>query len=272
MAGEATRSLIRTLTFERLAPFRRWLPSDVYFWLKALILALVAVQLTRLLWAIVTPVGPLGDWRPAMPRQLSPEAQSALLSAIDPFHRAGAMQAAPAAAALPAGLELFGTREGSGRLPGSAIMGTAEEQKSYVVGEEVAPGVKLVEVAFDHVVLDRGGARQTVYMPGAEDGAGTAAPATGAPAALADAFDLRPRGEGSNVTGVIVAPGRNPAIYQSAGFRPGDVIVAVNGARISSLIDVQQLQSSIAPGARLMLSVERGGQTVPLALNLPANR
>lgn len=270
MAGEATRSLIRTLTFERLAPFRRWLPSDVYFWLKALILALVAVQLTRLLWAIVTPVGPFGDWRPALPRQLSPEAQSALLSSIDPFHRAGAMQAAPAAAALPAGLELFGTRAGSGGLPGSAIMGTAEEQKSYLVGEEVAPGVKLAAVAFDHVVLDRGGSRQTVYMPGAEEGAAAPA-AAGAPAALADAFDFRPRGEGGNVTGVIVSPGRNPAVFQSAGLRPGDVIVAVNGARISSPIDVQQLQSSIAPGARLMLSVERGGQTIPIALNLPAN-
>ena len=263
--------MIRTLTFERLAPFRRWLPRDVHFWLKALILALVAVQLTRLLWAIVTPVGPFGDWRPAMPRQLSAEAQTALLSSIDPFYRAGAMQAAPASAALPAGLELFGTREGSGGLPGSAIIGTPEEQKSYVVGEEVAPGVKLAAVAFDHVILDRGGVRQTVYMPGADDGSATGAAPGGAPAALADAFEFRPRGEGSNVTGAIVAPGRNPAFYQSAGFRPGDVIVAVNGARISSLIDVQQLQSSIAPGARLMLSVERGGQTVPIALNLPAN-
>jgi general secretion pathway protein C len=268
--------VIRTLTVHRLAPFRRLLPTDLYFWLKALLLALVGVQLVRLTWIVVTPVGPFGDWRPATPRLMSAEAQTALFATVDPFFRsAGATSATPTQATL-VDVQLFGTRAGGAGVSGSAVLGQAEgEQKSYVVGEEVAPGVKLLTVAFDHVVLDRGGARQTLHMPQSDTGTGAeSAPETGAAASpsMADAFDLKPRQVGSAVTGVIVNPGQSPAAFQSAGFRPGDVIVAVNGARISSLIDVQQLQSGIVPGARLTLTVERGAQTIPIALNIPATR
>src|SRR5690349_10578399 len=98
--------LIRNVKIERLAPFRRWLPTDLYVWLKALLLALVALQAVRLLWVIVTPVGPFGDWRPAAPRTLSAEAQSGVLGSVDPFFRSGSL-ASPAAVPLT-GLQLFG--------------------------------------------------------------------------------------------------------------------------------------------------------------------
>ena len=78
--------------------------------------------------------------------------------------------------------------------------------------------------------------------------------------------------EGGQINGVTVRPGSNAAGFQASGLRPGDVIVAVNGARITSLVDVQQLQSGLAPGARLIVTVERGAQTVPIPLNLPANQ
>ena len=267
--------MIRTLTVGRLAAFGRWLPNDVYFWLKAVLLALVAIQAARLFWVVVVPVGSFGEWQAAPPRLLSPGAQAAVLAQVDPFFRAGAML--PSAAAAPAvDLQLFGTRMSQGRLPGSAILGSADgEQRSYLVGEEVAPGVKLAAVRFDHVELERGGSRQTLYMPdadGAGEGANVGSPAdTAISAAVGNAFKLNPRNEGGRVTGVLVSPGTNAQLFTAAGFREGDVIVAVNGARITSMIDVQQLQSSIAPGARLLLTVERGAEAVPIALNLPSN-
>lgn len=259
--------MIGSVQIERLASYRRWLPSDLYFWLKAALLALIAVQAVRLLWAIVTPVGPFGDWRPATPRTLSAEAQSAVLSSVDPFFRSGS-PSAPAAGALT-DLQLFGTRLGSDGIPGSAILGqSGGDQKSYIVGEEVAPGVKLSSVAFDHVVVDRGGVHQTLSMAGAE---AAGAVAQGSPgASIANAFDLSPRSQNGQINGVTIRPGSNAAGFQASGLRPGDVIVAVNGARITSLVDVQQLQSGLAPGARLIVTVERGAQTVPIPLNLPA--
>lgn len=266
--------MIRTLTVSRLAAFGRWLPNDVYFWLKAVLLALVAIQLARLFWVAVVPVGPFGEWRAAPPRLLSPEAQAAVIAQVDPFFRPGAVVPA-AASAPPIDLQLFGTRMSQGALPGSAILGSTDgEQRSYLVGEEVAPGVKLAAVQFDHVVLDRAGSSQTLYMPDssageAADGGSPAASAVSA--AVGQAFQIKPRNEGGRVTGVLVSPGANAQLFTAAGFREGDVIVAVNGARITSMIDVQQLQSSIAPGARLLLTVERGAEAVPIALNLPSN-
>ena len=254
--------------------FGRWLPNDIYFWLKAILLALVAIQAARLFWVVVVPVGPFGEWRPAPPRLLSPEAQASIVASVDPFFRPGAMQQPASAPGIE--LQLFGTRASEGSLPGSAIIGAADgEQKSYLVGEEVAPGVKLAGVFFDHVVLNRGGATQTIYMPQAEGGGG-GAPAPGRPAeaaaasAVGNAFQLKPRKQGERVTGVLVSPGADPRLFAAAGLREGDVIVAVNGAQITSMIDVQQLQSSIAPGARLLLTVERGAAKVPIALNLPS--
>jgi len=262
--------VIRSLKIQAFAPFRHGLPLDLYTCLKALILAALAVLAAQLAWAVATPVGPFGEWRPAAPRTLSAEAQSAVLATVDPFFRSDT-GAAPATAAVPGDLQLFGTRLGSDGVPGSAILSPPEgEQRSYVVGEEVAPGMKLAAVHFDHVDFDRGGIRQSLYMPDSQTGAdGSTAPSG---AAIADAFDFKPRTSGGNVTGVIANPGRNSVPFTASGLRQGDVIVAVNGARITSLIDVQQLQASLAPGARLILTVERGARTLPIPLNLPANQ
>jgi len=260
--------VIRSLKIQAFAPFRQRVQLDPYTLIKAMLLAGLAVVTTQLAWVIVTPVGPFGDWRPAAPRTLSAEAQSAVLAAVDPFFRAGAP--AQATTDAPADLHLFGTRLGSDGIPGSAILGPPDgDQRSYVVGEDVAQGLKLAAVHFDHVDLDRRGIRQSLYMPGAEDGA---APSSPSGASIADAFIFKPRMSGTTITGVTVSPGRYKVPFTASGLRQGDVIVAVNGAHITSLIDVQQLEASLAPGARLMLSVERGAQTVPIPLNLPANQ
>jgi general secretion pathway protein C len=257
------------LKIRAFAPFGHRIPLDPYTSLKAVILAVLAVLAAQLAWTIVTPVGPFGDWRPAAPRTLSAEAQSAVLAAVDPFFRSGT--APQAGAASPVDLQLFGTRLGSDGVPGSAILGQPEgEQRSYVVGEEVASGVKLAAVHFDHVVVERGGVRQSLSMPDAEGGTASSAAPSGA--SIADAFEFKPRMSGTAVTGAIVSPGRNKVPFAASGLRQGDVIVAVNGARITSPIDIQQLHAGLAPGARLILTVERGAQTLPIPLNLPANQ
>lgn len=275
--------VIRTIAIHRWSLFRQMLPSDVYFWAKALLLACVAIQLSRLLWVVVTPVGPFNDWRPRQARLLPAQAQTSLFAVLDPFFRQPA-GAAPARQFPSIELELFGVREERGAGGGSAIIGPPDgQQVSYVVGEEVAPGVKLAAVFFDFVVLDSGGQQQKLYM----DGSSSAAPATAAPVAGSDpapaaagtltaeaarrAIRLAPRSSGGRVTGVMVSPGTDGASFAAAGLRPGDVIVAVNGARISSQTDLAQLQSSLAPGARLSLSVERGASIVPVALNIAGN-
>ncbi len=274
--------MIRTVIIERWSRYRRWLPSDVYLWAKALLLTGVAIQAMRLIWTLVTPVGPLGEWRPASARALPPQLQMSVLAAVDPFARAGIVATAPVAAELS--VTLYGVRSEGGLGGGAAIIGLPDgTQQSFYVGEEVAPGVTLAAVHFDYVLLDRGGQQQQkLFLLGSEESAVTAATAptaTAAPtvsgaltaASIKQAVALSPRNRDGRVTGIVVSPGADHALFSSAGFRLGDIIVAVNGARIASATDLVQLQSGLTPGARLMLTVERGAETVPIALNLAGN-
>ncbi|MFN2259716.1 MAG: type II secretory protein PulC, partial [Parasphingopyxis sp.] len=61
-----------------LAWVRRLRTPDLYFWLKGLLILLVALQAVRLVWTVATPVGPYGDWRPAQAVILDPVARIAL--------------------------------------------------------------------------------------------------------------------------------------------------------------------------------------------------
>ena len=95
--------------------------------------------------------------------------------------------------------------------------------------------------------------------------------ATGPLSALAIGTDVgfAPRTENGRVTGVTVSAVGGSDTLGKAGFRPGDIVVQVNGRPISSQTDINNLQAAILPGARLSLMVERGSATIPIALILP---
>ncbi len=254
--------------------------------LVGLLALLLAVQAVRLVWTLITPLSPLGAWQPQTAVIASPAERRALFAGFDPFFRTGGQ--GPASATVTAlGLTLFGVNINEATGGGSAIIaGEDGVQSSYAVGEEIAPGVKLVGVAFDHVLLDRGGARESLFLDQSGDAA-VAAPATplpaptpvGAPAAdpnavagelspaaLKAGVGFAPRTENGKVTGVVVQPQGDGAIFRAAGLRPGDVVRGVNGRPIGSAGDAAALASQFAPGARISLEIERGAQVIPIAI------
>lgn len=276
--GVRDKALQRTLILKRWRVARQLLPRDVYFWLRALLLALVAVQAARLIWALATPLGPIGQWLPPAPSALPEVAQLALLTSVDPFGRQAALPAGPAPEAT--GLTLFGTRVSYGGASASAIIAGADGvQNSVAVGDEVAPGVRLLSVGFDFVLVGGNGREQRLAMEGAEppagEPAGAAAPtgASGSPAVTAAAIRANiafaPRTASGRITGLLVSPLGNPAFLTTAGLRDGDVITSVNGRPVS---DPATLISQLTPGARISMSVERGASVVPVALLLEGSR
>jgi general secretion pathway protein C len=234
---------------------------------------LLAMQVARLLWAIVTPVGPLGDWRKAEVNIVPQSARAALFSGFDPFFRTEVADAS-AGNVTTLNLTLFGIRSNASSGGGSAILaGEDGVQNSYAIGEEVAPGVTLDAVAFDHVILSRGGIKESLYLDQSvpaetvNPDADPAVPATGGLNAdsLQKAIGFAPRNEGGRVTGLVLQPRDDGTMLRTAGFQPGDVVVAINGRPVSSAADIA---SQLRPGARLSVEVERGGSKVPIALNL----
>lgn len=251
--------------------------------LLALLALLLLAQLVRLFWALTVPVGPLGDWRAGIAQSIAPAERKALFAAFDPFFRSSG-DTSGAGAVTTIDLTLFGVNLNEASGGGSAILAGADGvQSSFAVGDEVMPGVKLAGVAFDHVLLDRGGARESLFIdqskpvdtasaelasaPSATLKATTSTAETPSgellPQALQAGIGFAARSEGGKVTGLTVQPQGDGAVFRAAGLRPGDVIRSVNGRPVGAAAD---MAGQIAPGARLSLEVERGSAIVPVAI------
>ena len=204
-------------------------------------------------------------------------------------------------------LTLFGIREDRASGRGSAIVATPDGvQRSYMVGEEIMPGVRLAGVEFDSITIDRGGTSEQLYLDQSQPatvagaapppppppplvndygrpGAGmvnipptsyptlTPAPRSANPPVItptSGAIRYQPRLEDGQVTGVTVNPGTAGGdAFRASGLRPGDVIVAVNGQRVTSADQARSLATQ-ARGTSVV-EVERNGQTVPLSVKAP---
>jgi general secretion pathway protein C len=112
---------------------------------------LIAYQCATLYGVIVTPLdGP--PRQAARPPQLQP---ATLLATFDPFFSAAA--SAPAAIAAT-DLMLHGLRQDRRTGGGSAIISQSDgAQRSFGIGEEIAPGIALKQVGSDHVIIARHG-------------------------------------------------------------------------------------------------------------------
>lgn len=258
--GARTRAMVRRLP-----------AGSVYTVPEFVLLAALAIQCARLAWVIATPVSPLGEWRPAEP--VVPGDPVGLLRGFDAFF-GGEEQAGPAPVTALA-LSLYGTRidEATGR--SSAIVAGADKiQRSVSVGEEIAPGVRLKAVAFDHITIERGGVAEDLFLdqsggaPVVRPVAASAAalPTPIAPGQLAADIGFVPRIEGGEVSGLSVRAQGSGAAFRAAGLRDGDVIVSLGGRPVSGQGDLERIGRAYADGGTVPMIVERGGQRIPLGL------
>ena len=248
---------------------------NIYSAAELLLLAALAAQVARLIWTVATPVDPLGDWRPPAPVVAGIPADA--LASFDPFFRLQG-EAGPATV-TSLQLTLFGTRIDEAQGGGSAIIaGPDGVQNSIAVGAEVAPGVRLHAVAFDHVTLDRGGALEDLFLDQSKSvqpvsGAvpvtpGAAPPATGGvPAAqIRSEIGFIPRIDGGRVSGLVVRSQGTGVLFREAGLRDGDVVVSIAGQPVVGADQLERIAADFRAGGNIPLLVERGSQTLPLAL------
>lgn len=100
----------------------------------------------------------------AFPRVVDPVvADRTLLAGSDPF-----FAGAPAGEDLPVTslpLSLHGVRADTVTGRGTAIIALADGQQAvFTVGDMLTEGVRLVQVAIDHVVIEREGVREALWM------------------------------------------------------------------------------------------------------------
>ena len=163
---------------------------------------------------------------------------------------------------------------------------------SVFIGDEVRPGVKLVEVDPDHVLVERGGVRERIDLAAAR----STAPVR-APGAQTRGFRLNVAREAANrfslsrheldealrdpaqlqYLGQIVMPPGGGVRMEAApagslaaklGLQPGDVIKKVNGQNVASTGDLARLYQQFATTSMIQAEVQRGSQTLQLSYQI----
>jgi general secretion pathway protein C len=262
-----------------------------------LLLVALGVLAARVTWQVVAP-----DVRPAVTQAIvavpvTPASSGALespLAAIADlplFGVLGVRTAPPPAAAPETRLRLRLVGLAAGDTPGKGHAMIAESgspERLYAVGDMIGGQARLHEVHADRVILERGGSLETLRLP-RSDAASTPASVASAPARAAPGAELprvqrsewlddpekllqsvqaRPVIRDGVLYGLEVRPVRNARQFQQAGLRPGDVITSVNGMPLAAIEAPENLFEELAAQSQIEIVVDRGGEALPLTIQL----
>jgi general secretion pathway protein C len=192
---------------------------------------------------------------------------------------------------------------------GSAVIEYRGRQAIYSVDDELPVGgnVVLAKVMPEQVVLDNGGTYELLrlYPPNELDAqltgrraiaagdtrrapvaaavidrrsdAESAALAAGYrdqlyedPQSLADLVRISAVREEGALQGYRVTPGRDRAQFEQLGFRPGDLVLAVNGLSLSDPANTMRLYQAMRSASEVSFELLRAGEAVALSVSLDA--
>ncbi len=254
---------------------------------------LLAVFLVRAVWLMLAPAGAVSQVTASgPPPDLSREAVSADLSVLTRRNVFG--QSGPPGQALidapetKLNFRLVGLRSVSGTGEGSATIITPDARQSrYVVGDEIIPGVHVVEIFADRVVMRRDGALESLTLgPGRNQFAvisstNAAAPAAEPPRPRPQADTIRSTvsrqflsqislssvGLETGESGYRMAPRGDENVLTDAGFANGDIIVSFNGQEVTT-IRPEEVFNEFQQSEQLYLKVRRGDNTLNFELDI----
>src|SRR5579863_7849346 len=258
--------------------------------------ALIAVELARIAIALLGGV-PVKSPQPAV-GVVAPRAQHTGLDiqSVVSAHLFGIAAPDPSAqdpANAPqstSNLVLAGTIATQDPKRGVAIISDGGPAKVYSVGDNVG-GASLHSVYLDHVILDRGGALETLPLPRLL-GPGMRAPpvvrrAGGDARTVAAVENIRRMVQkdpglldqvmrtvpsydnaAGRLRGFRAYPGQNRQIFSTLGLKPGDLVTAINGTPLDDPQHSQEVFNTIQTSDHVTVTVERGGQKQEISLNI----
>lgn len=277
----------------RLLPARGGVGSSWAVSLVEIVLAIaVGLVFARLVWTFAAPLPVSAAPPPPKTAAPAPAEVSNLFRAIvapevDP------VAVAAEAAETSLNLALHGTWvEPDGR--GTAIIRTPDGvQKSFSVGDTICCGARLNGVFADRVEITRGGARESLSLANklssekrksrarparAKQAAASRAKQTAAPrpkpadepqaaGKLQNLIRLTPTRDASGLLKFQLFPAADESAFERAGFRSGDILVAINGKPSPGSIEgARQLMIELEGATTLNATIERNGVRVPIVV------
>lgn len=187
-------------------------------------------------------------------------------------------------------LVLAGTVASQDPKRGVAIISDGGPSKVYSVGDNVG-GASLHSVYLDHVILERGGALETLLLPRLLGPGMRAPPITrrpGGDARTVTAVDNIRRmvqqdpgildqvmrvvpsydSAAGKLRGFRAYPGRNRQIFNKLGLKAGDLVTAINGTALDDPQHSQDVFNTIQTSDHATVTLERGGQRQEITLNI----
>jgi len=86
--------------------------------------------------------------------------------------------------------------------------------------------------------------------------------------ALLTFIRIAPVREGSGLKGYRLSPGANPALFNQAGFKSGDLAVAINGQDLTNIATAIKLTNELATMTAATVTVVRGTEYIDLRLDI----
>ncbi len=284
---------------QALAPYARHLPLAC----NLLLILLIAASVARIGWLLY----PLPQSRFELPAPAALPVRSGQLPKVNVEQIAaanlfGLRQSTGATAPLDApetalnlklkGILAFGSETASRAL----IADGSGKEKPYAIGDDVPGGATLKAIHADRVILERSGRFETLRLERNKTGGSTAASQT-PPAAPASATAGSTSGEAATLAelrsellrepgkasqyvrlqpvysdgklqGYRLYPGANRSLFQQAGLRAGEMVTSVNGVQLDDAAKALQLLGDLREVSELTLTLDRGGETRTLNLNL----
>jgi general secretion pathway protein C len=264
-------------------------------YVSLILAALIAIELARV--AISFLGGPVKTPQPVVNRPAAPHVRPGVdvqkvvsahlfgIAAVEP----GGQD--PASAPLSsANLVLAGTIASQDPKHGVAIISDGGPSKVFSVGDNVS-GATLHSVYLDHVILDRAGVLETLMLPrqlaGSRPMAAVRRPGGADPRTVAAVDNIRRLVQqdpgildqvmrtvasydnaAGKLRGFRAYPGRNRAIFNKLGLKPGDLVTAINGTMLDDPQHSQEVFNTIQTSDHVTVTIERGGQKQDITLNI----
>jgi general secretion pathway protein C len=261
-----------------------------------LLAALILLQVLQVGYSLISK--PLKSPQPILPSAAPRAQQSGVdVQTVVSAHLFGVAVADPStqdpenAPQSSANLLLAGTIATQDPKRGVAIISDGgAPSKVYSVGERIS-GASLHSVYLDHVILDRGGALETLLLPRQ-----LSPPTRGAAVQRRPAGDPRTAVAVDNIRRMVqqdpgildqvmrtvasydnaagklrgfrAYPGRNRAIFGKLGLKAGDLVTAINGTPLDDPQRSQDVFNTIQTSDHVTVTIERGGQKQDITLNI----